>query len=79
MRIATWGLALLIAGWFAVTMGWMMNFGALPQHLASGLPFLAADASMPIAFALFFVGTCGIILVGFFASLIMQGVGRLRA
>ena len=39
VRTAIWGLALLIAGWFAVTMGWVMNFGTLPQSLANGLPF----------------------------------------
>ncbi len=79
VRAATWGLGLLIAGWFAVTMGWVMNFGAMPQSLANGLPFPVNAASMPIAFAVFFTGVCGIILVAFFASLIVQGVGRLRA
>ncbi|MGB2409531.1 MAG: efflux RND transporter permease subunit, partial [Paracoccaceae bacterium] len=36
VRTAIWGLALLIVGWFAVTMGWVMNFGTLPQSLANG-------------------------------------------
>ena len=79
VRTAIWGLALLIVGWFAVTMGWVMNFGTLPQSLANGLPFPVSDASMPIAFAVFFAGAFGMILVAFFASLIVQGVGRLRA
>ena len=79
VRTAIWGLALLIVGWFAVTMGWVMNFGTLPQSLANGLPFPVSDASMPIAFAVFFAGAFGMILVAFFASLIVRGVARLRA
>ena len=47
VRTAIWGLALLIVGWFAVTMGWVMNFGTLPQSLANGLPFPVSDAQCP--------------------------------
>ena len=78
VRLATWSVALIIGGWFGATMGWMMNFGALPNAIASGLPFPAASGSMPIAFAVFFAGACAIVCFAFFASLIVQGMGRLR-
>ena len=78
VRLATWGVALVIGGWFGATMGWMMNFGALPNAIASGLPFPAASGSMPIAFAVFFAGACAVVCFAFFASLIVQGMGRLR-
>ena len=78
VRLATWSVALVIGGWFGATMGWMMNFGALPNAIASGLPFPAASGSMPIAFAVFFAGACAVVCFAFFASLIVQGMGRLR-
>ena len=78
VRLAIWSVALVIGGWFGATMGWMMNFGALPNAIASGLPFPAASGSMPIAFAVFFAGACAIVCFAFFASLIVQGMGRLR-
>lgn len=78
VRLATWSVALVIGGWFGATMGWMMNYGALPNAIASGLPFPAASGSMPIAFAVFFAGACAIVCFAFFASLIVQGMGRLR-
>ena len=78
VRLATWSVALVIGGWFGATMGWVMNYGALPNAIANGLPFPAASGSMPIAFAVFFAGACVIVCFAFFASLIVQGMGRLR-
>ena len=69
---------LVVLGWLAVTLGWALATGTLPQALIDAVPALNALSPVRAGLALFVPGALAITVVAFLLSALVYGRGAAR-